>query len=277
MKKKIGFTLVELLVVIAVIALLLSILMPALNKVKRQAQGVACRANLGQWGMIWNMYLSENNQCFPANRMNAGSAEGNAGKDLWVYKLRNLINDEDLLLCPSAMTEDSPRPFKAWDFTEAAQTPNTGWYNNYPYVVGSYGQNNWCISKMSLQWLNERNALPYFYADAKQKDSYAIPLFADCSWWQFRDVCYNTTVMPWEACELLNNLPPVVPQDGGGIMGMRCVALARHGIATNVLFLDFSTRNVPLKELWDLKWHRDWEKQKRDNPFSATIWPAWME
>ncbi|MHC4634301.1 MAG: type II secretion system protein [Planctomycetota bacterium] len=78
MKKKIGFTLVELLVVIAVIALLLSILMPALNKVKRQAQGVSCRANLGQWALTWDMYLAANNFKFPNNSF---TVEGQQGLD----------------------------------------------------------------------------------------------------------------------------------------------------------------------------------------------------
>ena len=59
-----GFTLIKLLVVIAIIALLMGILMPALARVKKQAKSVACQALLKQWGVIWSMYCDDNNGNF---------------------------------------------------------------------------------------------------------------------------------------------------------------------------------------------------------------------
>jgi prepilin-type N-terminal cleavage/methylation domain-containing protein len=55
-----AFTLVELLVVIAIIALLMAILMPALNRVREQGRMVKCLANMKQWNLIAAMYTEEN-------------------------------------------------------------------------------------------------------------------------------------------------------------------------------------------------------------------------
>lgn len=54
-----GFTLVELLVVIAVIAILSSLLLPALAKAKAKGQGVVCLNSLRQMGMAWLLYAHD--------------------------------------------------------------------------------------------------------------------------------------------------------------------------------------------------------------------------
>ncbi len=64
MSKK-AFTLIELLVVIAIIALLMAILMPALNRAKEQARAVSCRANLKQIGIAAQMYADAWNDKIP--------------------------------------------------------------------------------------------------------------------------------------------------------------------------------------------------------------------
>jgi prepilin-type N-terminal cleavage/methylation domain-containing protein/prepilin-type processing-associated H-X9-DG protein len=63
-----AFTLVELLVVLAIIALLAALLLPVLGRAKESARATACLSNLHQVGIALQIYVSENNNKLPVMR-----------------------------------------------------------------------------------------------------------------------------------------------------------------------------------------------------------------
>jgi len=75
-----GFTLVELLVVIAIIAILMAILMPALRKAREQGKRVVCLNNLRQLTLAWIMYADENDD----KLVNGSAGHNRAGEPAWV-------------------------------------------------------------------------------------------------------------------------------------------------------------------------------------------------
>jgi prepilin-type N-terminal cleavage/methylation domain-containing protein/prepilin-type processing-associated H-X9-DG protein len=136
-----GFTLVELLVVIGIIALLIGILMPALSKAREQANAVKCMSNERQLGQALVMFTNDHNGYLPKAWFNDGPFAGKGGWNYrdpmygWTYLLMKYIGgNKEVFRCPS---DDSGHVYDTFNDT-APNLPDRGDADNIP---GSYRMN----------------------------------------------------------------------------------------------------------------------------------------
>lgn len=104
-----GFSLVELLVVVAVVGILAALLLPVLAKSKERAVRTTCANNMRQWGAAIALYAGDNKNAFPDNRDGAGlSWCGDTVQAFWTNYLTPLVKSPgagdkrfEVLFCPT--------------------------------------------------------------------------------------------------------------------------------------------------------------------------------
>ena len=267
-----GFTLIELLVVIAIIALLLSILMPGLQKAKTMAKNVICKTNMHQWSLIWVMFIEENdNKVIGKENVERDLITGSplAGWDAeaWPEILYDYYESKGVRYCAEAKLKES-----VWwgDKKHAWHIPSS-LTNGILRYAGSYGINDWVFhlrpgkNPPESSWGGGDIGMYWSGPSAPGVDD-KVPLFLDC---------VHIGGIPNAG----NRAPEqdMFPFYHGSNLGR--FALNRHDKGrTNGLFMDGSARNIGLKELWTLKWHRGFDVNGAYTIAGGQTleWPEWM-
>ncbi len=257
--KKEGFTLIELLVVISIIAVLLSILMPALSRAKAATKAVICRSNLKQWGLITALYAEDNEDKLYQSVAGGGL---NDEDSYWIAATLPYYEDKKIRLCPSAKVVNREPAFH-YGSTKEAWGPLVGSSWMEDFSTGGYGINEWAACPPSdapeiYLWVIDDVNLAWGKTTANGASN--IPVFLDCAFVDGypRDSDYA----------------PEFPDDYDGWWwpnAMKLYCLDRHNQHINSVFLDGSARKVRIKNLWKLKWHR-----RFDTSGYTHTWPDWM-
>jgi prepilin-type N-terminal cleavage/methylation domain-containing protein len=269
MAKREGFTLIELLVVIAVIALLVAILMPGLQYAQRQAKAVMCRSNLRQWGVMFYAYTEDNDRQF-------FNAPAFGGYPEWCKPMAPYHrNYRRILFCPMA-TKHKDRPdvtpawgggkYSAWDLRRDGRYA----------VAGSYGLNDW-TSRVPEGWVPV-GWFPYGTSKAEYWQTWLDPQAPHIP--VLLDGMFAAGVPTFEdsPSEVEDAHPPICSRMSGTcMMGHFCVN--RHDGYENCLFMDWSARRTGVKELWTLKWNREYDTHgpwTKAGGVKPEDWPQWM-
>jgi len=292
MRRVKGFTLIELLVVIAIIALLLAILVPTLQRVRKQTKAIVCQSNLRQWGAIWATYTQDNDGYLPSRSQYHGrtwspimSPEVWWG---WDSDDKSLDKDEcsrieGIMCCPLATKPANPTgEFDGTNYIDPVGGTFMAWGRCWPKEFlpngyGSYGINRFIY--WSGIFANDSYKYGHLYwRTSNVRGTYNIPVYLDsCSigsmnWFVGAISPPEHDAVPtyWVAGDHPIHYPNI---------GLHNFCINRHDGYVNGLFMDWSVRKVGLKELWTLKWHRefdtanDWTRAGGAHPED---WPEWM-
>jgi len=277
-----AFTLIELLVVISLIAMLLSLLMPTLRQVRRHAKAVACQAKVRQWGLGFRMYTDAN-----GGRWFNDPQGDYAKKSTWDYRTDTLnftasytnwaglaspFSDgtPNFAACPLATKgpgEDGYfDAFTAWcakEWIAPFVTPSgQPIFGPVSYGISPYA--SWAPPPdFRSSGLTPRD---FVWGTCDVRGAARVPIFFD-------------TIYDWTAVDACVGPPAFDAGPFRETVGIWPMCINRHDGGVNVLFMDWSARKVGLKELWTLKWHRQFNTAGAwtiRGGVEAQDWPQWM-
>jgi prepilin-type N-terminal cleavage/methylation domain-containing protein len=247
-----AFTLVELLIVAALIAILAALIQPSIHGAIRHARRVKCMNNLKQMVHAFKCYINESRGVFPAHKQR-GSGMSADGKepDFWATDIYKYSPGHDVFFCPSILDTQyiAGTPWE-WNFG-----PHRLGYGYNAYFLGLYSHNENIDLTPSLQgWMSTKRWLRLSEVKTPSMnilvaDTNPIPpgnWWASSMWWPKSGAPW------WEGVNAMRHL------DEGGMV-------FNDGHAETRLSEEINPMSSP-KETGDDFNIRFWDPQKRDNP-----------
>lgn len=252
-----GFTLTELMIVIGLITLLISMLLPALGKVRAAANSTACTSNLRQMGVAWSMYVNEHRGHLPYHVWWTPTTPENAWQSYWPGILDRYGVRGESLLCPSAS--------EAIPFNQNMGAGNVAYAWNGKFApFGSVMRFSFTTFRVSSFGYNRYLTVDSFESNLAKitsiKQLTEVPLFFDCVYLDAKPD-NNSISDPVSSPPNLRgeNFPSNAPDHWKFL-------IARHGKGINVCMADGSVRWVPLGETYQMIWKSNWNKYQLTLP-----------
>jgi prepilin-type processing-associated H-X9-DG protein len=257
MSSKTAFSKKDVIVIVLCGIFLVATLGSVGSRGRRRAKEAVCLSNLRQWGNVFLAYAEDNDGYIPGY--------GQEPEHWWPIVLLPYYGQPNLRLCPEAVRPRSEGAsadsvFSAWGIYNICDW----WWaemDGHPCeLYGSYGKNEWAGNIEDAGYEN------LFWRRVPVNGGSNVPLLLGCNF---------LGGFPQHLDE-----PPAYEGQWNIIdnhMGRFC--MNRHSGFVNSAFLDGSARKVGLKELWTLKWHREYDTcgpWTTCGGMQPSYWPVWM-